>query len=137
MGKTHLACGMVIYHVMNEKKCSYLTVSKLLDLINNIDLSLKTKRKIDYIKSSDLVVIDEVGYIPVSRDDAIKLYNLINEINNYTSICIITNREFNNWGDIFIDKVMASTILDRLIENFIILRIDAKSYRVLKHEERK
>lgn len=137
VGKTHLACGMVIYHVMNEKKCSYLTVTKLLDLINNIDLSLKTKRKIDYIKSSDLVVIDEVGYIPVSREEAIKLYNLINEINNYASICIITNREFNSWGDIFIDKVMASTIIDRLIENSIILKIDAKSYRVLKHEEKK
>ncbi len=104
--KTHLACGMLMNHVMDEKKCSYLIVTKLLDLINNIDLSLKTKRKIDYIKSSNLVVIDEVGYIHVSREDAIKLYNLINEINNYTSICIITNREFDNWGDIFIDKVM-------------------------------
>ena len=89
----------------------------------------------EYIKLVDLIVIDEFGYIPLDTKDVIKLYNLINKINNYASIMIVTNREFVTWKDIFYDEALASTILDRLIEKSFIIKIETESYRLKKHQE--
>lgn len=129
-GKTHLALGCALNAIKNGVKSFYTTVSNLLNIIKSKDISKIYKQKYEYIKSCDLVVIDEFGYIPLTQDDVLILYELINTINSYASLIIITNREFDSWKTIFYDEIIASTLLDRIIENALVIRIDAESYRL-------
>ena len=135
VGKTHLAKALTKYAVENTLKTYYTTLNDLIYLIKTKDEIKLNKTKYDYIKTCDIVILDEFGYVPYERSDAIEIYNLINMINNYASLVIVTNREFSSWKDIFYDEVIASTILDRLIENVFILNIKAESYRLKLHLE--
>lgn len=89
----------------------------------------------EYIKICNLVILDESGYIPLDKDDAIKIYNIINMINKVTPLIVITNREFTQWKNIFYDEVLASTIIDRLIVNSLILNIKCESYRLTNYKK--
>ena len=129
VGKTHLAIGTALTAIEQEIKTFYVTADDLVKIINDKE-NVKQNKKMEYIKSCDLVIIDEFGYIPLDTKDVISLYNIINNINNYTSIIVITNRDFVNWKDIFYDEVLASTILDRLLEKSFLIKIDSESYRI-------
>ena len=80
-----------------------------------------------------MLVLDEVGYLPLSAEDAKTVYSFIAGYNNRLSLIIATNREFEGWKDLFYDEVIATTLLDRLVERCQIIRLVGESYRYLNH----
>lgn len=131
LGKTHIASAIVYQACLNDYKCSFTTA---MNLINELNASLSDntflkcmKRFINY----DLLVIDELGYLPVDKQGAGLLFQIISNRYESGSVIITSNRPFKEWGKIFNgDDILASAAIDRLIHHSEIIKIEGESYRV-------
>lgn len=133
-GKTHLATAIGCSATANHKKAFYTTLTDLAFLSGSQGLIRASKTKINYMRECDVVIIDEFGYTPVSKENGLWIYNFINEINPYTSLVIVTNRVFSQWKEIFNDEILATTLVDRLVEKCQFIKLTGESYRLLKHK---
>jgi len=82
-----------------------------------------------YVRYS-VLIIDEIGYLPIEVDEANLLFQLINKRYEKNTTIITSNINFNKWGDLFKDSVIASAILDRLLHHSMIYNITGNSYRI-------
>ena len=133
-GKTHLAVAIGLKAIGNNKKVVYTTVNELLFLIKTQQEIKKSKIKLDYIEDCDVVIIDELGYTPLSREETLTLYKKIDALNKRKSLILATNRTFEGWGDIFYDEQTAETLLDRVVENCQVITLTGGSYRLRTHK---
>ena len=92
-------------------------------LQNRLDDKLKTLSKYK------LLIIDEVGYLPIDIESANMLFQLINKRYEKNSTIITTNKPFSKWGELFGDNMIANAILDRLLHHSHVINITGKSYR--------
>ena len=84
-----------------------------------------------YVRSfSKLLIIDEIGYLPIDRQGANLFFQLINKRYEKNSTIITTNQPFSKWGEIFSDPTLANAILDRLIHHSTVIKITGPSYRL-------
>ena len=81
------------------------------------------------ITKLDLVVLDELGFIPVAKDGAHLLFQLCSDLNERVSIIVTTNLRFGDWNSIFGDEIMTTALLDRLTSKGHILEFVGESYR--------
>lgn len=133
-GKTHLAVAIGLKAIGNNKKVVYTTVNELLFLIKTQQEVKKSKIKLEYIEDCDVVIIDELGYTPLNREETLTLYKKIDNLNTRKSLIIGTNRTFEGWGDIFYDEQTAETLLDRVVENCQVITLTGGSYRLRTHK---
>ena len=133
-GKTHLSVAIGLKAIANNKKVVYTTVNELLFLIRTQQEVKKSKIKLEYVEESDVVIIDEFGYTPLTQEDTLILYKKIDDLNKRKSLIIATNRNFEGWGDIFYDEQTAETLLDRVIENCQVITLTGGSYRLRTHK---
>ena len=91
---------------------------------NRLDDKLKTLSKYK------LLIIDEVGYLPIEKESANMLFQLINKRYEKCSTIITTNKPFSEWGELFGDSMIANAILDRLLHHSHIINITGNSYRL-------
>lgn len=91
---------------------------------NRLEDKLKTLSKYK------LLIIDEIGYLPIDVEGANLLFQLINRRYERNSIIITTNKAFSKWGELFGDATIANAILDRLLHHSHIINITGKSYRL-------
>ena len=134
-GKTHLSIAIGLKAIGNNKKVVYTTVNELLFLIRTQHEVKKSKIKLDYIDECDLIIIDELGYTPLNREETLTLYKKIDNLNTRKSLIIGTNRTFEGWGDIFYDEQTAETLLDRVVENCQVITLNGGSYRLKTHKD--
>ncbi len=132
-GKTHLAVAVGLKAIRNGEKVLYLTVNELLFCLKTQDTIKKSSGKLRYAEECNLLIIDELGYTPLNREDILKLYGKMDAYNKKKSLIVITNRDFEEWAEIFHDEVIATTLLDRLIENCQVLKLTGGSYRLKTH----
>jgi len=83
-----------------------------------------------------LLVIDELGYLPMPSEAAAHLFQVISRRYEHGSIILTTNRGIASWGEIFEDTTVAAAILDRLLHHATVLQIDGDSYRMRGHRAR-
>ena len=83
-----------------------------------------------------LLVIDELGYLPMPAEAASHLFQVISRRYEHGSIILTTNRGIATWGEIFEDTTVAAAILDRLLHHATVLQIDGDSYRMRNHRAR-
>ena len=88
------------------------------------------KKKNTSLAKFDLLVIDELGYLPISKQGSHNLFQPINALYEYRSIILTTNKDFTNWGEFFIDDNVAVPIVDRLIHHSHIFMLGGESYRL-------
>ncbi len=88
------------------------------------------KKKINALCKYDLVIIDELGYLPMNRQGNYNLFQLINALYEYRSIILTTNKDFTAWGEFFVDENVAVPIIDRLIHHSKIFMLGGESYRL-------
>ena len=84
------------------------------------------------IRKSDLIILDEFGYVPIDRDGARLLFQIISDSYETRSIIITTNVEFSRWGTVLTDDQMAAAIIDRIAHHGHLLVFEGESYR-MKH----
>lgn len=131
LGKTHLSTALAYQACL--KGFSVLFASAI-DIINTLNAAcnagrLKTELK-KYLKS-DLLLIDELGYLPVDKKGADLLFQVISRRYEHGSIILTTNKHFKKWPEIFNnDSTLTSAVLDRLLHHAETVVIEGKSYRM-------
>lgn len=130
VGKTHLATTIGITATQNRNFTYFINCN---DLIANLKKANSEKRfinQINHYAKYKVLVIDEVGFLPVDPEGAKILFQLINKRYEKHSTIITTNKPFGKWHEIFNDVTLANAILDRLLHHFHIININGNSYRL-------
>lgn len=135
VGKTHLATALAI-------KACYFGVSiyftAMADLIGKLKKDADSHRKSkgrSYYKSG-LVVVDEAGYMPVTREEAHLFFQFVSYRYERASAIITSNKSFTEWEELFGDPVVVTAILDRLLHHCRVINIKGKSYRLKGYEDK-
>jgi DNA replication protein DnaC len=124
VGKTHLAIALAVKACGHGFKVLYTTMNNLVARLKESDARVKP-----YVTAS-LVVIDEVGYLPVNSNEAHLFYQFVSSRYEKTSTIITSNKSFTDWQELFGDQIIASAILDRLLHHCRVVNIKGHSYRL-------
>jgi len=130
VGKTHLSVGLGIKACMAKYRVVFTSAQRLIDglMLSQRDGSIM-ERLLSYSRLH-LLIIDELGYMPITREQANLLFQLISIRYEKGSIILTSNYNFDEWGKIFEDSVVATAIIDRLVHHARIFYINGSSYRV-------
>ena len=130
VGKTHLATSIGIEAAQNRNSTYFINCN---DLIANLKKAQSENRfinRLNHYARYKVLIIDEVGFLPMDLDGANMLFQLINKRYEKHSTIITTNKPFGQWGELFGDNMIANAILDRLIHHSHIININGSSYRI-------
>ena len=130
LGKTRLSIGLGIKAIEAGYNVSFVTLEQLMQLLKTAEIRTRSSRMINQIKNSDLVILDEVGFLPISRQEVNKLYEFINELYMKTSIILTSNKGFEEWTEFLGDSVITAAILDRLAHHCEIFTLEGPSWRI-------
>jgi len=137
VGKTHLAVSLGILATKNRYSVYFTTCHQLITKLNKAHKENRLDRQLQHLGQYRLLIIDEIGYLPVDKQGANLFFQLISKRYGQKSTIITTNMPFGNWGDIFNDNTIASAILDRLIHNSYVVKIVGESYRTKFYTSKK
>jgi len=129
-GKTHMATAIGIAACNREKKVRFYRTATLVNELVEAKNNGTLKRFLKTLRKTDLLICDEWGYIPLDREGAQLLFQVIAERYERNSVIITTNLEFSKWNGIFYDDKLTSAIIDRLIHHCHLLVFTGKSYRL-------
>lgn len=132
VGKTNLAVTLGVHAVEQGYKVSFVTMEKLIKLLKTEEISVKARQRLRKIMNSDLVIIDEIGFQPISRQEANLFFQVISNLYEQRSVIITSNKGFEEWAELLQDPVITTAILDRLTHHSEIFNMTGDSYR-LKH----
>jgi DNA replication protein DnaC len=130
LGKTHLATALGYAACQKGIQVLFTTA---IDAINQLNAALADGTFLKRLKTytqPPLLVIDELGYLPVDKQGADLLFQIISQRYERGSIILTTNRVFKNWGQIFNDSTVAAAVVDRLAHHSEILLIEGPTFRV-------
>jgi len=130
VGKTHMAIAAGIKACEKGLKTRFFTVTQLVLGLSESRKNGTLERLIRELKSLDLLILDEWGYVPVDRDGSELLFRVIADSYESKSLILTTNLEFSKWGAIFTDDQMAAAMIDRLVHHGHLLIFSGNSYRM-------
>lgn len=130
VGKTHLAIGLGYQACEDGYKVSYTTMKSLIKALRTEEIDRRSQTKLRRIRSSSLLVVDEVGYLPISTTEGNLFFALVSELQEKSSIVITTNKGFEEWTEFLGDAALATAILDRLSFRCDKIQMNGKSYRL-------
>ena len=129
-GKTHLACGLGQLATENGIETRFWRVS---DLVEELERQWKNKTLEAFKKRFDrvkLIILDEMGYVPFTKEGAELLFQLISDWYEKKSVILTSNLEFSQWNKVFVDTRLTAALVDRLIHHAHILSFTGESFRL-------
>jgi len=135
VGKTHLAIGLGIEAAKAGFRVNFANASVLVERLTRAEKENKLEDKIRGLSKFQLLIIDEIGYLPFDELGAHCFFQLISRRYERASIIFTSNKSYGEWGDIFKDHVIAAAILDRILHHCTTVNIKGDSYR-LKERKR-
>lgn len=133
VGKTHLAVALAIKAAHFGVSIYYTSMASLIDRLKKDSLMDRISKGRAYLKSA-LLVVDEVGYMPLNRQDAHLFFQFICYRYEKSSTIITSNKTFSEWEGLFDDPVVAAAILDRLLHHSQVINIKGNSYRLKEYQ---
>lgn len=129
LGKTHIATGLALAACKQGKRVRFYGVATLVNDLLSAQKDLRLSKFMSKFLKLDLLVLDELGYIPFGKDGGQLLFQLCSDLNERVSIIVTTNLRFADWNQIFGDERMTTAILDRLTHKSHIIEFLGESYR--------
>lgn len=130
VGKTHLAIALGVKAAEAAHRVLFVTLETLIGRLTRARMENRTERQLQQFVYPKLLIIDEMGYLPMSREEAGLFFRLLTRRYEKASTVITSNKSFVDWGEVFNDQVLATAILDRLLHHSTTLNIKGESYRL-------
>ena len=130
VGKTHLSIGLGIEACRQDVRTLFINCHELILRLKAAQGKQHLERVMRRYERYDLLIIDELGYLPISAEEAKLLFQLINGRYERKSTIITTNVPLSSWGAVLHSTATAEAILDRLVYHSHVIKIKGKSYRL-------
>lgn len=130
VGKTHLATAIGVTAAQNRKSTYFIKCAELMEMLHKAQLEGRLTERLKKFCGYRLLIIDELGYLPISKEDSKLFFQLIDRRYERNSTIITTNINFSQWDEIFGDSLIAGAIVDRLLHHATVVTIKGKSYRL-------
>jgi DNA replication protein DnaC len=134
-GKSHLAIALGVEAVKAGRSVYFCTLADLLSQLARAEREGRLSERIRFFCRPALVIIDEIGYLPVVPGGGNLFFQLVNARYERSAMILTSNRGFAEWGEVFGDPVVATALLDRLLHHAVVVQIEGSSYRLRQHAE--
>ena len=129
-GKTHLATAIALKACQNGKHSRFFTAASLANILLEKNQKGSLNGFLSALKKVELMVIDEIGFVPLHKEAAELLFQVISDCYERRSLIITSNLEFSQWNTVFGDNRLTAALIDRLIHHSHILIFSGESYRL-------
>jgi len=136
VGKTHLSVGLARAAAHAGYRTYFTTAADLAARCHRAAIEGRWATTMRFYAGPTLLVIDELGYLPLPAEAASALFQVVSQRYLKTSIVITTNRGVGSWGEVLGDTTVAAAMLDRLLHRSVVLNLDGDSYRLRDHHAR-
>jgi len=130
VGKTHLAIALGVKAAEAGHRVLFLTLEELMTRLKRAAQENRLERQLQQLVYPRLLIIDEIGYLPLNRQEASLFFRLVARRYERASMVLTSNKGFVDWGEVFADQVVATAILDRLLHHATTLNIKGESFRL-------
>jgi len=134
VGKSHLAIALGIAATEAGYRTYFTTAADMVHTLQAAHLAGTVLYKLRTYLSPSVLVIDELGYLPLDQPSAHWIFQVVSRRADKGSIILTSNRGFSDWGQVFADPVVATAIVDRLLGNAAVLNVRGKSYRMRAYQ---
>jgi len=134
-GKTHLALALGNLALQSGYKVFFSAIDNLIHILKTQEISTKSTAKLKWIRDCDLVIIDDLGYLPLSRVETNMFFRLISELYENTSLIITSNKDFEGWADMLGDNALVTALLDRITHHCQVVGLSGQGYRRANHKD--
>jgi transposase/DNA replication protein DnaC len=134
-GKSHLAVALGVEAVKAGRSVYFVTLADVVAALAQAEREGRLRDKIRFFCRASLLIVDEIGYLPVVPDGGSLFFQLVNARYEKGAMILTSNRGFAEWGEIFGDPVVATALLDRLLHHAVVIQIEGSSYRLRQHAE--
>lgn len=133
-GKSHLAIAIASKAVRDGYKARFFNLVDMANQLEREKLDGNAGKLAGQMEKVDIVVLDELGYLPLAKNSSQLIFHLLSKIHQKTSLIITTNLTFSQWSTIFTDQKMTAALLDRVCHNCDIIETGNDSYRMRKRK---
>jgi hypothetical protein len=134
-GKSHLALALGVQAVKAGRSVYFTPLGDLVSALAKAERGGTLREKIRFFCRFSLLIVDEIGYLPVIDGGGNLFFQLVNARYEKGAMILTSNRGFVEWGEVFGDFVVATALLDRLLHHAIVIQIEGSSYRLRQHAD--
>ena len=134
LGKTMIAVGLGLDAINSGYTVCFEKMGNLIRIMDTADVERASGFRLKNLKKAQLVIVDEIGYTPITRAQANRFFTFISDTYETTSIIFTTNKEITEWAEMMGDPVLTTAMLDRILHHARCFSLRGESYR-LKHPE--
>ena len=135
VGKTHIAISLAIAAAQAGRRVYYGTLVDLITSLEEAQAAGQLSRRLAVLTHPSLLVVDEIGYLPINHTGAVLFFQLMNRRYEHASTVLTSNKGFEEWGEVLGDEVMAAALIDRLLHHCHLVNIRGNSYRMREHTD--